>query len=941
MLRIVLFLSVLLVLTDSRQQNEACEICDCSVFGVVDCSNRNLREIPVDFNFTVTTLNMSSNLLQGFKNGIFKNMTTLKILDLYNNALKGENISGDAFEGLYNLTVLNISQNDQLPLTNASTPDELFSYTPLLQVLRMYGTTGTYNKSHGYPDKQLSKLKHLRELWIDGLIDMEFGPGFRNMTSLKILRLAGDFIDPSWRSHEFCSTNLMDGMLDNLVSITHLYIRKCGVKEINRNVFEKLANLEYLDLSGNNKLDMTQVFDSFCSLSNKTTTLILNNIVSNYRNTCGTVITEKMVKCLKYKSIRELQLIHNQIRYIKTKALHSLPKTLQIVKASKNEFYLGLYMFDVSYLTNLTSLDISYQFFTDETSIWHMEKRGIEKPLEARDGNVDGIYPKSNRISDLNMESKDKNVTHNSYKAGEVNNGRLQEGREFQSFVERLITSISYEVTDQHIVQQSKNKTGRLVCPQGSNDTYIPPGTVIANIPPNMEFIDISHSKHANPIFEMYFNESNTLRRIKASNSLLYCWEGPVHGLNRLETLDLSVNICNKVSDHFFQNLFSLKNLNISYNFLCGYIAHDLHGQILSDLTALESLDISFNRLSSIPKLFLRSQSKLKRLQLRGNLLEDFTVDTNHMTQLQLIDLSNNRFNWLSESTCNDLGRIALITRENTNRSLTINLKKNRIHCSCKNLEFVKWVYDHFRSNTSLVVKISYCEYYENGTNIYFKSRERLGHMVAHLERNCRSYFAIIAVVIVALVLTVNIILGVLVHRSRWKILYWYYVVLSKNRKKENRNDYEALESSEYLYDVFVASTEDKKDFVIDQLRPKLKEMELKAFIAVYDINSNQNLFKVIGKSIHASKVVLFVFTGERSSDRYIKIAVHMWQCEILNRRRPKALVIFLEQMTGTDNENLREVCCQTFIDYPGDSDAAVAFWNDFDHIINELLRGA
>ncbi|XP_045165620.2 toll-like receptor 4 [Mercenaria mercenaria] len=435
-----------------RQQYGTCDICNCLVKDVVDCSDRSLTYIPKDLNVTTRELNLSSNYLQHIDNGNFEYLEELISLDLYNTSLK--NVSSDAFKGLTNLKFLNISQNDQFPLTNESTPMELFEHIPSLEVLRMYGTTGTYNIKNGYPDVQLSKLPSLEELWIDGLTNLTFGPAFRNMTSLKVLRLAGDFVEPSWRSKEFCMTDLVEGMFDNVASITHLYIRKCYVTHIDKNVFQNLKNLEYLDLSENKKVGLEDMFNSFCSLSNTTTSLILNSVTAT--ETCGAGITKQMVKCIENKSIRELQLNHNKIRHIDTHVFSTLPKTLQILRATSNFFDLNIYIFYIFHMTNLTHLDISYQFFTDEISVW-LKKEYTQEPKDAMlfTSSTDNILTDGNRNERL--------VSHDEYtyssEQSEDHGG--SHGGIFHGYAQQLLL----DITHQNLFQYKTQNTGK-VCPQ-------------------------------------------------------------------------------------------------------------------------------------------------------------------------------------------------------------------------------------------------------------------------------------------------------------------------------------------------------------------------------------------------------------------------------------------------------------------------------------------
>ena len=924
--------------------NKTCDICYCSDNYVVNCSNRNLEYIPRDIDPRTRVLDLSTNYLQHIEGGSFENLTQLISLNLYNTALKKGDVSPNAFNGLVNLRYLNISHNDQFPLTNMSTPEELFQHVPSLEVLRMYGTTGTYNIKDGYPDDQLSSMVNLSELWIDGFTKSSFGPAFRNMTNLKILRVAGDSIEPAWRSNEFCAIEeLEDGMLDNLVTVTHLYMRKCSIKSIGKHVFRDMENLKYLDMSMNRRLGFDQLFQSFCSLPFNTTSLIINEVARRSSHTCGNFITKKMAQCIKDKAIRELQLNQNVIYYIEHEVFSTFPKSLEIVSARKNEFHLGFYMFYVFTMPNLKRLDISYQFFTEATSIWHNKNDNSE---------VENTRCKTSYLN-KNMQSNDKHEeSSNDYndqgsldqyiivpstdeQISEIND--ILQGKDHQGAMSMSISENNQRKKLQfrtgQISSQNRDKNEK-VCPQLSKDNYIPPGTILINIPPELEYLDLSHSKHANPIFEMFVNETNNLQIINASNSLIYCWDGPVHGLTKIKEVDLSNNFCTNVSKRFFEKLTSLIRLNISYNFLGTVIAKDVNGRLMANLTKLESIDFSFNLIQNVPESFLKSQKELIHLIGHVNMMEEFDVDIRHMTKLRRLDLKANKLRTLSTRMREDLEMISTsgdrYKNGDSDINLSVDLRANPLECSCENIGFIKWLYIHYDSNSSLFVNVSHCLNYENHRKrVNINSQNDIKEMVQYLESHCRSFTALIVGLSVTLAVIINVILGFIVHRLRWKLQYWYYVVF--NRETEGRNGYELIEEPEYKYDVFVASPDNEKEFVIDKLRPVFRRNGIMAFLAVYHINFNDRLVYTIGKAINESKVVLFVFSNEWSTDHCMNIAVHMWQCDMIQRRRRPVLGVYLNKMTGADASKVKEIYCRTFIDFPGETDEEEqeAFWID------------
>nr|KAG5709451.1 hypothetical protein BaRGS_023133 [Batillaria attramentaria] len=127
-----------------------------------------------------------------------KRFQSLKYLDLSGNQL--QELSTDVFLGLDNLYSLDLAWNT-LTLSDETYPPGVFRpFNASLVRLRLEGNcqagkdncrTGETSVNLTYPDKALSDLANLETLYIDGLPEVSFGPGFANMTKLHSLHLLG------------------------------------------------------------------------------------------------------------------------------------------------------------------------------------------------------------------------------------------------------------------------------------------------------------------------------------------------------------------------------------------------------------------------------------------------------------------------------------------------------------------------------------------------------------------------------------------------------------------------------------------------------------------------------------------------------------------------------------------------------------------------------
>ncbi|KAH3749880.1 hypothetical protein DPMN_184395 [Dreissena polymorpha] len=259
------------------------------------------------------------------------------------------------------------------------------------------------------------------------------------------------------------------------------------------------------------------------------------------------------------------------------------------------------------------------------------------------------------------------------------------------------------------------------------------------------------------------------------------------------------------------------------------------------------------------------------------------------------------------------------------NITLTLDLTNNVKSCSCDNLEILEWIHQHTLPTTnSLIVIISTCYYTHNvstelSSPILISAKENLYFQVSFLQKFCLSYTPLLISLVVIPFVIFNIIIGAIIHRVRWKIRYWYYV---ENNKEVSVNGYISIEGSlrfqRFKYDIYLAYEEDAREFVLDILRPKLEELESVVFVHD-DILEGLPLCNILTKSIHASRVVVFVLSnGSRESVEW-KIAAHMTNEESNHRGKPISLAMLDYDYNSTRGlpEDLQLLRRDAFIDYP------------------------
>ncbi|KAL4227003.1 hypothetical protein ACF0H5_014979 [Mactra antiquata] len=939
---VMLFISVVDFTTSNhpyieKKNSSACSICKCYKT-VVDCSNKNLTNttMPNDFPDNTTKLILTENRLGNLGPGIFKNLTKLETLVLFRCAITS--LSNGTFNGLTSLKEMNISYNQPLSLTSQSTPSDLFLPLTSLEKLKMYGNIGTYDSKYNYIDRQLTPLKMLKELWIDGFTQNPFGETYENLTSLTSMVISGELIHKSWRRAEFCEiTEIGEDFLQQLYNIQNLTIRNCGIKAIHKEAFSRLLNLRYLDLSNNVYLTLAIAFESLQCLNtpgmSKLAILVLNNVGTRTSKTCNFEITGDMAGFVSNIPLEEIYLNYNHLSDFHFQAFVKLPKTIKKLSGVGNEFQLGLYMFYTFYLSNITTIDISYQG-VNEFSMWvgrgHSRGMHIGTNNSSYHSGVDFYGDPTDANDDDDIDVVDGRVD-------EVDDNILRDGYNYNN---ELINDTHGDIyTPQEFLEDSNGKrltggsktTYTKVCPLPIHNKYIPPGTITGFMPPKLTYLDISHSKIGYPYVELYLNGTNSLKLLNMSNSFIYCWDGPVHGLNKLEILDLSHNLCDRVSQRAFQKFNQLKHLDIGYNFLAYSVSRDIDGRILENLINLEFISIRNNRIYKIPKKFFKGLVSLKTLDLAGNRIFAFEVEMKHMTKLRYVNLKDNQITTLSPNVRKELDSIA-IPRSSRN-GIVLNLNWNSINCFCNNLNFLRWVYQNFaikNGTNSLQVDVSICKI-RNEEVSKITSKTEFGQVVNDLQQYCRSYTSLYIGVSVGLGVMINVVIAYIVYKYRWRLQYWYFVTLSNRRcmfGRSHRDGYEEVANT-YTYDVYVASCEDQRDFVLDSLRKELKERQIHAFLQASGIRYGWPIASEIGNGINQSRVVIFLLSKDWSADFEMKIARAMWFLDIRERKSPFSIGIDLGTMDDSDWGNVQDVRLNVLYDYPGEmsENDKIAFW--------------
>ncbi|XP_069939022.1 uncharacterized protein [Cherax quadricarinatus] len=211
--------------------------------------------------------------------------------------------------------------------------------------------------------------------------------------------------------------------------------------------------------------------------------------------------------------------------------------------------------------------------------------------------------------------------------------------------------------------------------------------------PSPLERVTVVNSGVAEVQLDAFTTHSSTLIHLDLSHNLLVTLPEAMVNLTRLEILDLSSNKISHLSEKTLLNFPRLRQLHLNYNRLgemwigphLGLSASVLNLEVVKD--TITDLSLSHNALSAIPQQFTRAFTRLINLDLSSNNISEVLVGAlSNMAQLQHLDLSNNLIH-------------SIMPQALSTTLLHLNLAGNPWDCNCDSLWLLKSYYQN-ASNT-------------------------------------------------------------------------------------------------------------------------------------------------------------------------------------------------------------------------------------------------
>ncbi|XP_048770332.2 toll-like receptor 4 [Ostrea edulis] len=394
---------------------------------------------------------------------------------------------------------------------------------------------------------------------------------------------------------------------------------------------------------------------------------------------------------------------------------------------------------------------------------------------------------------------------------------------------------------------------------------------------------------------------------------------------NSLLTVDISNNFCFHVSPQTFEDFRHVKHLNISHNDLSQDLEKDTEGQLFKHLESLEILDLSFNKISSLPNPLLENLKRMKYINVSNNRLSDWNVSVSGMSNLTLLDLSQNKLTRLNENARTDIERVF----EHSN--LSIDLSDNVLQCSCKNEEFLTWI----NENKQHFINID--NYICSPPNDRF-SFKTLKKSVILLSKSCKSYLGWYVGCAVALALFCSFVTGRLLVKNKWKIRYIVY----KSKQKFGWVKQPRIQKSNsvhYEHDAFLSYSGCALMFVLNEVIPRLEgNRNMKLIIRDRDYLPGFPKTDNIMYSLQESRKTVCIVSKKYLESRWRDYELNMAKIEgIVDRGRLDFVILILlpevynNSYPSTIMDLVKRNC---YIEYPDEECAYDDFW---DKLVNMI----
>jgi len=777
---------------------------------MVNCSGRELLQIPEDVPAEATTLLLSGNQLARVPDDVFSHLQELRELDLSANVIAS--LQRNAFRGLGNLKELNLFRN-KLVFGPRAYPDDVFLPLASLTSLRLSSNVWrSWDSESLRPANTKSSQPQTSPVKADGnllfvssdiqshLVDhglAEASEGFRDSPVTRFSRTTRVSVGNSPVSSRYGGVgypdralsqlhNLrylsLDGLANktlgpgfrNLTHLTDLDITGglgfCQLATLKRDTFANVPSVRHLNLSNCNIIDVTQ--DAFSAL------VALETLDLSFNEALGFDLLGEALLGLSQTSLQTL--IIDAIVPSRAQGLSITSKQLRFF----------------GNLTHLESLQVRFNRIRgfDDGALC------VGMPPKLKYVNVNGnLFELAPYVNDVGCLGSLQQLDMNGFDGYWVPPLRPPDREALGQNLHMQLAKSSVARGNGEPTLAENTKQGVVVQPCVGK--YF-------SFPPNLETFNVEDFGLLYKLEKVKIDPNNRLKRIDASRNHFPSLKGPLCGFENVVELYLSETMTDFADKDFFNSFTSLEILDLSSNNLAEVFQRDKNGELLQGLKCLKRLDLSDNNIGHLHRDTILPLEHLEVLDISINGIGTFSLGLSRTTELRHLDISKNPMHTIPKAARDNLDRMA------KTHIVTVNMAFNPIDCLCKNIDFLKWMHD------SEVFFGTHENYFCHFADVYEVRMNDIMSTIGELERTCESYVGVFVGASALTLLVVLLLVVALAYRFRWKLRYLYYasrLALQRQRQRERRQE-------EFLYDAFVSFASEDDDFVNGELRRRLEE---------------------------------------------------------------------------------------------------------------------
>ncbi|KAM8752695.1 toll-like receptor 7 [Rhynchonycteris naso] len=410
--------------------------------------------------------------------------------------------------------------------------------------------------------------------------------------------------------------------------------------------------------------------------------------------------------------------------------------------------------------------------------------------------------------------------------------------------------------------------------------------------------------------------ESESLRTLEfRGNHLDVLWrDGDDRYLNffknliTLEELDLSKNSLSFLPPGVFDGMPPhLKTLILVKNGLKSF-----NWGKLQYMKNLETLDLSYNQLKTVPERLSNCSRSLKKLILHNNQIRLLTkYFLQGAFQLRYLDLSSNKIQVIQKTS---------FPEDILNNLEMLLLHHNRFLCTCDAVWFVWWVnhtevtIPHLATDVTCVGPGAHKGQSVVSLDLYTCELD--------LTNLILFFLSISAALFLMVVMTVS-------HLYFWDVWYSYHFCKAKIK------GYQRLISPDSCYDAFIVyDTKDPAvtEWVLDELVAKLEDPREKHFnlcLEDRDWLPGKPVLENLSQSIQLSKKTVFVMTDRYAKTENFKIAFYLSHQRLMDEKVDVIILIFLEKPFQKSKflQLRKRLCGSSVLEWPSNPQAHPYFW--------------